>query len=400
MFYTVVAYRWGWTNESPQTQFCTTADVDRACAVADEVADNSAGKYGVAVYAWPKDNERTLHKYISSIYDEDEPYHNPRIDMFNGIGHKVHSAVTMGTVWEANDSGAVQAPRSAVVPVWLREVIREQVQNCAFSEAYATRSRQRPAGDQPPAATLEHPDTKPLWAAAGVQTDELLAKAGQAYQRTIAAHAKAHGPIAPPTRPRELYQELDYLPLTKLLELIDQPARATCEMLLTENKVLFESAPGSRRNHQAWPGGYLDHVVDGMNYARHIFALDSALGRPLAFSLSDALLVFYLHDLEKPWRIRARQDGTLSNATGFSSKADFKAFRERKLAEMGLILTPIQANALKYVEGEGDDYSSTERVMNELAAFCHKVDIWSARQCYEYPKAIADEWTGARRRAV
>ena len=35
--------------------------------------------------------------------------------------------------------------------------------------------------------------------------------------------------------------------------------------------------------------------------------------------------------------------------------------------------------------------------MNELAAFCHKVDSWSARGWYDYPKATGDEWTGATR---
>lgn len=82
---------------------------------------------------------------------------------------------------------------------------------------------------------------------------------------------------------------------------------------------------------------------------------------------------------------------------GLTTKAQFKQFREDKLLEYGLRLTPEQLNGLIYVEGEISDYSSKHRVMNELAAFCHKVDNWCARGWYDYPKAENDEWHGAQR---
>lgn len=197
--------------------------------------------------------------------------------------------------------------------------------------------------------------------------------------------------------PLRLSLTLDYLPIERLLELIDEPWRTPAQRILADHRALFERARGSTHNHQTWDGGYIDHVTDGMNYARHLYALDSALGRPMPFSLSDALLIFFLHDLEKPWRILVQESGTAVNRPGLDTKAAFKAFREAKLVEYGLQLTPAQRNGLTYVEGEGADYSSQRRVMNELAAFCHKVDVWSARQAYDYPKAAADEWVGAGR---
>lgn len=51
----------------------------------------------------------------------------------------------------------------------------------------------------------------------------------------------------------------------------------------------------------------------------------------------------------------------------------------KKDKEYDIALTPQQENALRYVEGEGDDYSSERRVMNELAAFYHMCDVASAR---------------------
>ena len=117
----------------------------------------------------------------------------------------------------------------------------------------------------------------------------------------------------------------------------------------------------------------------------------------MRFSLSDVLLIFFLHDLEKPWRILVSEDGGRSNKPGLDTKEAFKQFREDKLAEYGLELTPYLMNALTYVEGELKDYSSKRRVMNELASFCHSVDTWSSRERYDYTRAEGDEWTGAGR---
>ncbi len=196
---------------------------------------------------------------------------------------------------------------------------------------------------------------------------------------------------------KSVFLTLDYLTIEQLIDLIDEPNKAVCHAILADNRSLFEQARGSTHNHQTWKGGYIDHVTDGMNYARLLYAFDEAFGRPLPFSMSDALLVFFLHDLEKPWRILVDEEGQASNRDGLTTKAQFKQFREDKLTSYGLVLTPNQLNGFTYVEGELADYSSLRRVMNELAAFCHKVDNWCARGWHDYPKAEGDEWTGASR---
>jgi hypothetical protein len=128
-----------------------------------------------------------------------------------------------------------------------------------------------------------------------------------------------------------------------------------------------------------------------MNSIIVLYSTLSAL-RPLSFSVSDALLIFFLHDLEKPWKYR---DPT---APSLNTKVARKAFRLKKMAEYGIILTPEQANALEYIEGEGDDYMSDRRVMNELAGFCHMIDTLSARVWHDYPKPHGeDPWEGASR---
>ena len=189
---------------------------------------------------------------------------------------------------------------------------------------------------------------------------------------------------------------LDYPQLEKTLELIDEPQAAICQRILIDHRALFEKTYGSTHNHQIWEGGYIDHITDGMNYARHLYSFEAGFGRPLKFSLSDVLLIFFLHDLEKPWRIRVNAQGERSNKQGLETKEAFKKFREDKLTQYGLVLSDYQMNALTYVEGELKDYSSKRRVMNELASFCHRVDTWSARERYDYPRQD-DEWTGAGR---
>jgi hypothetical protein len=196
---------------------------------------------------------------------------------------------------------------------------------------------------------------------------------------------------------RVAYTKLTYRTIEELIGRIDEPYRSACFEILNDHRALFEKARGSTHNHQTWEGGYIDHITDGMNFIVHLYEFMKSFGRRLPFSESDALLIFFLHDLEKPWRILVDALGHASNKAGLDSKAAYKAFREQKLEEYKIRLTPYLMNALTYIEGELGDYSSTQRVMNELSALCHMADTWCARGWYDYPKATGDEWTGATR---
>jgi len=45
-----------------------------------------------------------------------------------------------------------------------------------------------------------------------------------------------------------------------LIALIDEPNRSVCMRLYKENELIFNKASAAVHNHQAWDGGYLDHV--------------------------------------------------------------------------------------------------------------------------------------------
>lgn len=172
--------------------------------------------------------------------------------------------------------------------------------------------------------------------------------------------------------------------LSELADLLPEPLRERCWKLMDDNRALFETAPGSTNNHQAWPGGYIDHIRETISISfymyTHIFP-----SRELPFTMNDAIAVLFLHDLEKPWRIGIDENGKY---VSLFPKKESEAFRERVMKEAGVwdLLTDEQREALKWVEGEHNSYAQNKRTMSELAAFCHCCDVMSARIWFNYPE--------------
>ena len=187
-----------------------------------------------------------------------------------------------------------------------------------------------------------------------------------------------------------------YRSVDDLIALIDEPNRSACRCILADHRELFATVQGSTNNHQAWPGGYLDHVGEVMNIGAMLYAQLSAI-RPLPFSLSDLLLVVYLHDIEKPWKYELGPDGKLHHKAAMKDKAEHQRFRMQKLGEYGVALTEEHENGLRYAEGELSDYTNQRRVMGPLAALAHMCDVASARLWFDHPAASGDPWTGAAR---
>jgi hypothetical protein len=170
----------------------------------------------------------------------------------------------------------------------------------------------------------------------------------------------------------------DYLSIQQIFTLIDEPNRSCCIKLFDEHKDRFEKAPGAQTKHQAWPGGYIHHLEETMNFARSLYDLMSR-DRPLPFSLSDALLVLYLHDLEKPFKY-------VAPIMDFNSDNEEKDFLVSIAKSYNFNLTPEHLNGLTYIHGEGDEYHPTKRIQGPLAAFVHVCDVVSARIWFDYPK--------------
>jgi len=172
-----------------------------------------------------------------------------------------------------------------------------------------------------------------------------------------------------------------YYYLDELIGMIDEPNQTPCRRIYLDNQLMFETAKGSNIKHQAWQGGYIAHITEAMNFAVNIY---QNLGhrRTLPFSLSDGLLITYLHDLEKPWKY----GGSEEEKNELKKFSDYKEFILDKIKEYNFQLTEDHFNALRYVHGEGEDYSPHRNVQCPLAAFVHICDTISARIWPDFPK--------------
>lgn len=157
-----------------------------------------------------------------------------------------------------------------------------------------------------------------------------------------------------------------------------------------DNSARFERAPGSRGAHHAWEGGYQEHLRQTMMIAAHNFQLFTDTGRfdelseEEQFTLSDALTVMFLHDIEKMFMYDFSEDGSIITAINMT-KADRKAFQRSIIEKYGFVLTPAMENALLHVEGVRDEYYVPgERADQPLAALCHAADNLSARGFYDH----------------
>ncbi len=203
-------------------------------------------------------------------------------------------------------------------------------------------------------------------------------------------------------------KSLGYHNIEELLAMIDEPYKARLKQILSDNNWRIKNSPGSTHNHQAWRGGYLDHVLEVMNLAVQLYRFITFTGRMSLlpaeeqFSLSDALVVLFLHDIEKAWRIQLDRDGFIETdqdgkfliAPNMESKANRELFKKRLITEYEIGLSDAHWHALHFVEGIRDkDYSPGARTMSPLAVFCHTCDLWSARVFYEFPFSKNDPWS-------
>ena len=160
--------------------------------------------------------------------------------------------------------------------------------------------------------------------------------------------------------------------MIKLLEIIEEKNRTQSISLYNYFLENYSTAPGSSNNHQNWEGGYFDHIEETLRYAGKLFSI--IRDKPIDFTLSDAFLVLFLHDIEKP--IKYSKNNVYFNDD---------SIREKLIIEFKFNLSNAQKLALKYIHGEGNDYKKDKRTMNQLGAFCHCCDVISSRIFYDSP---------------
>jgi hypothetical protein len=161
-----------------------------------------------------------------------------------------------------------------------------------------------------------------------------------------------------------------------------------CRRFKEDHKSLFYSAQGSSHNHQAWLMGYADHIEECFGVAGIFYAPLHAC-RILPFTLADALLVLFLHDIEKLWKHSSAVEPGEYKLLAIHNP---RALQFAVAHDYNIVLTDEHWNALDNIHGELDKYSKNQRVSGPLGAFCHMCDYWSARGWYDEPLKSGALW--------
>jgi hypothetical protein len=187
-----------------------------------------------------------------------------------------------------------------------------------------------------------------------------------------------------------------YYSFDQIINKLDPHNKKAFRSFVRENQKLIETAQGSLSKHQAWKGGYIDHLTECANIFMLLCSALESTGRQLCTALSCGLLVILLHDTEKLWAYKKGSDGKLEYAEELKSKPARADLRNEIIMHYGFTLTPQMENAMLYIEGENEAYSK-RKVMGELAALCHVADVLSARYWPNYPLENNEPWTCAKR---
>ncbi len=189
--------------------------------------------------------------------------------------------------------------------------------------------------------------------------------------------------------------QIKYRDLHQIVSLVELPNKIPIIRAYVEHASEIAKTPGSRKKHQAWDGGYLDHIVYATNYALMLHNLHRNIGFEPDHDEGDIALVMLLHDFGKIVRYRKVSDGW--DYVDNPNDAEYSFF-EKAITEFGFKLTSQQLNALEFVHGEGAKYTPKGRLMLPLATICHEADVWNARYCPNNPLSNGkDPWPSAYR---
>ena len=171
--------------------------------------------------------------------------------------------------------------------------------------------------------------------------------------------------------------------LNYLQEMSDKRRNALID-IYEDYKHLFHKAKGSTFNHQAWDGGYADHLAECFMINNTVYKALSTI-RPLPFTKDSAAVALFFHDIEKPFKNINSDDKNVlfwqnHQETSLKSWESIKFDILNHMQETyKFALNDDEINALLYTHGEGSDHQKTKRVMSPLAAHVHHCDNTSAR---------------------
>lgn len=181
--------------------------------------------------------------------------------------------------------------------------------------------------------------------------------------------------------------------LRQLLTSIDDPRGDALYDLYEEYGALFHYAKGSSHNHQAWPGGYADHIAECLRINRLLYPVMYEF-RPLPFTMASADICLFFHDIEKPFKYgpddhpEALEWKEFMAPTWRNPVEVQNAILRDLLQRFHITLTSEEENALRFAHGEGSAHRKDKRAAGPLAAHVHHCDNISARIWHDQGKGL------------
>lgn len=189
--------------------------------------------------------------------------------------------------------------------------------------------------------------------------------------------------------------------LRDLLGEIEDPRKDILLNIYTDHEELFHSTLGSSHNHQAWHGGYADHIAECLRINSLVYDALSTL-RPLTFSKASGAIALFFHDIEKPFKYGPKTDAECfrwQSQCADTHQGDWEAVKYDILThfetQYGLSFTAEEMNALHYTHGEGNHHRKDARVASPLAAHVHHCDNTSARIWFNDGKGLSLKTTSS-----
>lgn len=166
--------------------------------------------------------------------------------------------------------------------------------------------------------------------------------------------------------------------ILKFIDLISDDSKEWYYSLYTFLITHLPNAVGSiYEKHQRREWWYYDHIAEMLLLWERLY-LEMNQFKKLQFNFESVIKIVLLHDIEKPFNY-TNDWKEIMKKWKLNNQSIFAYITHKYYIK----LNDDELNWIRYIHWEGNDYSEKERIMKPLAAFCHILDVASARIYYD-----------------
>lgn len=175
-----------------------------------------------------------------------------------------------------------------------------------------------------------------------------------------------------------------------LNQIVDEDLKTKLLIMHDALRPQMELMPAAVSHHHFWTGGILQHISEVMTIVQVLYRIMERIrGTPTTFTMDDAILVAYIHDLDKLERYERNTTNwkTKGVAYPFKAKEDLLTCESTgliatKCAQYRIELSREHLHSLAFHHGGFSEYMSSVYVkyqpeMSPLATLLHCADLMS-----------------------